>query len=534
MRFIAILLVSAIFVSDLLFPEFNTGGILYQSLFILSLWIPSRHNNLLLATLCSFFIGFGYWWHHGFEIHSFDLFTRSLSLAGIWSIGIVGLRKEKWFSEVSDKERRIKNLIEQRTQDDRESFRKKNQALNLKLRQIEIEASDLQELEETHRKEKEAAEAVSRVKSDFLDSMGHEIQGPLAGVLDIASLLSETALDREQRDYVYTIRSTSESLLSITKDILDFSYLDAGQVKSNNRPFVLRTCVESAFDMVVHRIVQKDVELSYNLDPAIPVTINSDSSLIKQVLVNLLENAVKFTQTGEIIVSSKLLEKNSDGLLVYFSVQDTGVGISAEKLDNLFNKNDQDVPASDDDHRSGLGLSICTRLCEILGGKIWAESEEGKGSVFQFVIPVQKAAKQDIPLQGKPWFIGKHALVVARQAGVQRFLNHQLKNWGMQATVLSSGADAIRWYTAGNLIDIALIDLDLPVLDGLTLAHQIRQNDEHMPIILMTALGERVSDPALSTTLTKPIKQQSLYDRLNSILSLSSSIVEEYSNLRKS
>lgn len=535
LRFLAILFAGAIFISDLYFSEFNTGGILFQSLFILSLWIPSRQNNILLASLCTVFILTGYWWRQGLFPDSFDLFSRSLSILGIWSIAIVGARKNKLLEAITAKETRLKSLVEERTLEERENYKKQNQKLHLKLRQLEDETGDLRNLEQKHRIEKETAVAEAKAYASFLDNMGHEMQAPMHCVIETASGLAASPLDKKQREQVYTMRSAAESLHALTDDLLDYARLEAGEIEIEQRPFVLRHCIENAFDHVASRAAQKNIELTYVLDPRIPVSIISDEHRVKQILTNLIGNAVQRSDEGEVLVTSKLLEKNSAAHLIYFSIMDAGPHIPCERIDALFNlDHGNETERLKRLTEIGIGLSLSTRLCNLLNGKIWVESEGDRGATFQFVIPVQKAGTQHIPLQGKPWFIGKHVLVVDDNPYMCRFLNHQLKNWGMQTTVLSSGPEAMRWYAEEPPCDLALIDLDMPVLDGLTLAHQIRQNDNALPIILMTAQGEYISDPTLSATIVKPVKQKRLYDQINAILSLQSTTVEESRALEKS
>ncbi len=533
LRFLVILMAASIFILDLTLPAFNTGGILFQTLFILSLWIPSRQNNLLLATLCTFFIITGYWWRHGVSVDTFDLFSRFLSTLGVWSIAIVGSGKDKILMAAENRERRIKTLIEERTFEDRENFTKKNQALQFKLRQMEDETVELRQKELKHRAEKDTALAHTLAYSSFLNEMGTEMQVPMHSVAETATSLAETPLDNKQREHLYTIRSSAESLLSLTNDLLDYSKVEAGQIEINQGPFVLRHCIETAFDMVVSRATKKNIELSYNIDPSIPVTIVSDEQRVKQIITNLLGNAVQRSEKGDIVLHAKLLEKTAEAYLVYFSIHDSGPNIPVDQVDELFKHETRDeVERLKRITDIGIGLSLSNRLCNLLKGKIWVESEEGHGANFQFVIPVQKAARQNIPLQGKPWFIGKHALIVDNNPNMCRFLNHQLKNWGMQTTVLQSGPDAMRWYSSDNICDLAIIDLDMPILDGLTLAHQIRQNNNTLPIILMTSQGEYISDASISATLVKPVKQKILYNHVNAILSLTSATSEEYEKLK--
>ncbi|MEM8486828.1 MAG: ATP-binding protein [Bacteroidota bacterium] len=532
LRFFAILLASILFLADLLLPGFNTGGILYQSLFILSLWVRNRQNTLMLACLCTLFIAGGYWFRHGINLETFDLFSRSISLLGIWSIAVIGNTKDKLLGEISERENKIKTLIEERTYQDREQFIKKTQALQLQMRQLEDEAKDLRLAEDAHRLAKEVSESENRAKSAFLNNMSVEIQTPMQGIIEMAGKLDNSPLDGQQRDFVYSIRSSGESLLSITNDIMDFSNIEAGDIEIVEKPFILRDCIEDAFDLVINRISQKNIEVSYTIDPSIPASIVSDPVRVKQVIQNLLSNAVQRTTNGEIYITAKLLEKTSEGYVVYFSMQDSGPAIPQEQLAGLFESSLSDVLRKSQSD-IGLGMAISTRLCTLLGGKIWAESNGQQGAVFQFVLTVQKASRQEIPLQGKPWFIGKHILVVDDNVNVRRFLNHQLKNWGMQTTVFANGPEAMRWYAAGHVCDLALIDLDMPVLDGLTLAHQMRQSNKDLPIVLMPMIGSRVTDAVLSGVLPKPLKQQRLYDQINAILSLKSTTEAEFIDLTK-
>ena len=258
LRFVAILLAGGIFISDLYFPDFNSGGILFQSLFILSLWIPNKQNNLLLAILCTIFIVTGYWWRHGLLLESYDLFSRSLSILGIWSIAIVGSRKDKLLDAIASRESRLNSLIEERTINDRESYRKQNQKLHFKLRQLEDEAVDLRQKEQEHRIARKTAIARSHAYASFLDGMGLEMQAPMQNVLDTASSLSESALDKKQRAFLHSIRYSAESLIALSGDLLDYARLEAGKIEITQRPFVLRTCIEDAFDHIVSRAARKE------------------------------------------------------------------------------------------------------------------------------------------------------------------------------------------------------------------------------------------------------------------------------------
>jgi signal transduction histidine kinase/CheY-like chemotaxis protein len=400
-------------------------------------------------------------------------------------------------------------------------------------KELQEEVVERKQAESQMRHSKDVAEKASHAKSEFLANMSHEIRTPLNGVMGMTDLALETELTPEQREYLETVKSSSDSLLTVINDILDFSKIEAGKIDLEEVDFNLRDSLESTLKTLALRGDEKGLELLCEVAPEVPEVVRGDSTRLRQVVINLVGNAIKFTDQGEVALKVQLEAQDGQDRILRFTVADTGIGIPEDKRELIFAPFSQaDTSTTRKYGGTGLGLTISTRLVEMMGGRLWVESEVGKGSQFHFTARVGAADAKEVKVGtiAPPEILrGVRVLVVDDNRTNRRILEGMLGRWEMKSTSVEDGEEALMQLSAareeGKPFGLILTDMHMPGMNGFTLIERIRQRPElsTATIMMLTSAGHRgdaarCQELGVAAYLLKPIRQSELREAIARVL----------------